>query len=562
MTAAAHTLDAIEALAAEASAASASLDPSIPRDAIGFLTKYLPFQLSPAWRAFFGAFYGLALDDADREVLATICGFTVPRSDGYAEGEAITGRRGGKSANMAAIGVYEAVVLGAEHMRALAPGQRGYVLIVSRTQRQACEVYRYARATVERNPELAALLETPPLESQTGGELRFTNGVTLSVFPASKGSVRGFTILCAIADEWAWLGTDEQSANQDTEILSAIKYGMIAPKGAPRRRLMVISSPGAKAGVVFETWARHYGDPKAPVLVAHGPTWTWNPTVDRAALDEERVRDPKAFTREVLAEFVDAVSAWIDASAVTAAATFADAPRKATPLLAGDFRYSAAVDLAFKRDNSVLAIGHYELPKSVREREAVRLGRLDGWRPTRSRSDEWMWEAEERAEADRRAKKSPHVFVVDGVWAWKPERDAPLDAAKVVREMASCCQEYGVTQVTADQFAIVPLQEMFKRHGITLMEMTATSFSKFSAFSSLREAIYTKEISLPLDEDLLRELRELQERISGSSVQIAAPHRESAHDDRACAVAWLLASAKQPPRSTMRRTPAPNFWNR
>lgn len=526
------------------------LDPMIPREPIGFLSRYLPFELSPAWRAFFAALYGLPLTDADREVLGSICGFTQPKLGGYGEGEAITGRRGGKSANMAGIGVFEAVVAGADHMRALAPGQRGYVLICSRTQRQACEVFRYARAIVERNPELAALLDGAPLESQTGGELRFLNGVTLSVFPASKSSVRGFTILCAVADEWAWLSVDADSANQDSEILSAIKFGMLAPAKAPRRRLLIISSPGAKSGVVYETWQRHRGDPAAPVLVAHGATFVWNPSIDRDALEAERLRDPKAYTREVLAEFVDAVSSWIDADAVTAAASFEGQPRSAVPMLPGDFRYWAAIDLAFRRDRSVLAVGHYEPIKSVRGREAFIVAKLE--ERLAHVLERPPVDAAKDAERDSRRKKAPAVFMVDGVWAWTPAPGAPLDAGRVVREIAERCEAFGIERVTADQFAIVPLQEMFKRHGIKLVEMTATSFSKFSAFTSLREAIYSKEISLPEDHELLRELRELQERISGASVQISAPQRETAHDDRACAVAWLLASAKNTTRGVMR----------
>lgn len=479
-----------------------------PSNAVDFLVRYLPFELSAPWRVTFAFLFGIvaAFTAALAEVARTIFGVELqPREGGYVEALIVAGRRSGKSAVAACMAVYVAVVEGAEHMRFLAAGQRGYFVIISRTVKQSGEVFRYARAICERNPEISELVEEI-LESQWGAEIRFKSGVVIAIMTASKASVRGFTIIGAILDEFAWLNTDEDSANADEEIAAAVRYGMLAPTGAPRRRLLTISSPAAKSGVVYETYRKNYGNADAPVLVAHGPTWLWNPSVDRAALEAEQARDPKKYSREVDALFADAVSSWCDGDWINAAAngrTSAPIPPRA------HVRYGDGCDMAFTRDSASMAIGHLEATP-----------------------------------ADA-ADRTP-MFVVDGVWRWTPKPGAPLSARGVVREMATICRRYGVREILGDQFAAIPLADMFADEGITLKEKTATNRSKLECWTALRERFYASKVSLPDLDVLLRELREMEERILPSgAVQIGHPKRAGAHDDCASAVCWLLAACEE-----------------
>jgi hypothetical protein len=465
-----------------------------------FAAHYNPFTLSDAWRGFLGALYGLPLDEAALAATQQVCGFAKPAPGGYGEGLVVAGRRSGKSAVIACLSVYVCAVEGEEHMKYLQPGQRGYVVVISRTQRQALEVYRYARGIVERNKELAALLDGEPLESQHGGELRFRNGVVLTIMPASKASIRGYTVLAAVLDEFAWVSTEEEAANADEEIASAMRYAMLKPDGAPRRRLMTISSPAAKAGIVYDTFQKYHGQSIAPVLVAHGPTWVWNPSIDRELLEEERKRDPKRYAREVLAEFVDAINAWIEGYAVDAAA----AGRGPEPLpYSPAHAYVAGCDMAFKRDSAVLAIGHME----------------------------------GHGEKDER-------FVVDLLRRWSPAPGAPLDSTAVVAAMANELKAYRLQRVLGDQFAVAPLKAEFDRHHVTLDELTATNRSKLDVYGGLRERFYGGRVSLPAHPTLLLEFRELQERLTkAGNIQIGAPNRVGAHDDCASATAWCFAAA-------------------
>lgn len=488
--------------------------PRLPTDALAWCHRYLPFQVSDAWAAFIASLCGLPLEPALETVLREICGFTSPNPAGYAEAVVVAGRRGGKSAVTACLATYVAIVEGAQHMRFLAPGQRGYIVCISRTQPQATEVYRYARSIVERNPELMALLAEEPLESQSGGQLRFQSGIVLTVMAASKASVRGYTVIGAILDEFAWLATDEEAAHQDQEIAAAIRYAMSPPVGAPRRRLLMISSPAAKSGIVYDSYAKYFGKSAAPVLVARGATWVWNPNIDRKWLEDERARDPKIFTREVLAEFVDAVSAWCDAAVIDAAVVDRTAAPNKPIIIPTHWRatdgngpdYFAACDIAFKRDASVLAIGHLDV-------------------------------------AGATLKKHERRFIVDGIWKWTPRPGEPLEVRAVVDQISTICHEYGLSDIVGDQFAALPLAAEFSTRGIKFEELVATNQSKLEFFTKLREAFYAGRVSLPNDETAIRELKELQERITSSgSIQIGHPSRVSAHDDHASAVCWLYAT--------------------
>lgn len=513
-----------------------ALPPAVPRDPVAFLERYLPHPLSPAWRAVVRAIYGLALDDADRKVLDQIAGHTKPSPAGYTDACAIVGRRGGKSEVTAGLGLFEALVT--DHMAFIAQGQRAHFFIVSRTIKQSTQVFRYARQMVERNEELSALLECEPTESNNaGGELKFINGASLSCFAAIKASARGFTVLGAVFDEFAWLNPDEDSANQDEEVVTAVRYGAAPPEGAPPRRMLVISSPAAKRGLVWDLWSQHYGRPDAPVLVVQGNTKAFNPSISEKWLAAEQKRDPKAYLREIEAQFADAISAWIDRAAVEQATL----NRTADPLHSVNDTYFAAVDIGFKRDRSVLVIAHVEkVPfEHLREQEAVivRADDLTGQSVPMRRT----WEPKLR-------------FVVDGVWVWTPTPDAPLDAPKLVAAIADIVFPYGIREIHADQYSIVPLQGEFKRHQITLTELTWSSQSKLEAFNSLRESFYDSRVSLPNMPIIVEELTQLQEKISGNVVRFAAPGKQ--HDDVAHAIAACHLHAMTRPAFRCGTSPA------
>jgi phage terminase large subunit-like protein len=123
------------------------------------------------------------------------------------------------------------------------------VLILARDKDQAKVVFGYVSAILN---GVAALQQM--IERETADEIELSNGITIAVKTSDYRAVRGVTIVCAIADEVAFW--DSQGVNPDKEIFQALRPAMAT---IPEAKLLVISSPYAKYGVLFEAHHRHYG---------------------------------------------------------------------------------------------------------------------------------------------------------------------------------------------------------------------------------------------------------------------------------------------------------------
>jgi hypothetical protein len=151
--------------------------------------------------------------------------------------------------------------------------------------------------------------------SRTQDTLGLSNGVEITVRPASFRGVRGTTSVAVIADEAAFWHSDEDAANPDTAILDAVRPSL-ATTGGP---MIIISTPYARRGVVFETWAKHFGpegDPK--ILIAQGASRDFNPSLPRSVVDRAIDRDPIAAGTEWLGQFRSDLERFISIEAVEA----------------------------------------------------------------------------------------------------------------------------------------------------------------------------------------------------------------------------------------------------
>jgi hypothetical protein len=468
-----------------------------------WLQKHLLRVAGACLIAVMRAIWGVRLDEADRAALAKVTRYAGPtRTEGYREALIVAGRRAGKSSGGGAGGaVYIAVEEGEEHMRYLSPGQRGHVIVVSRTQRQAIETLRYARAIVEAH--FSDRVEEV-LESQSGGEIRFTNGVVISVMTASASSLRGFTCIGAVIDEAGFLGgADQEDDRALEEIISSLRMCMLAPAGAPPRRLLVISSPGVRAGYLYETGARHRTDADAPVFVAHGASFVWNESLSMEQLRAEEERDPRRYRREVLAEFVDAINPLLPPDAIDRA----HADRDAQPLAPSDLDAAAAVDLSTRRDSIALTIA--------------------------ARDD---------------SGDLPKIVVL-GAWRWTPRPGAPLDITTVIRAVCEILRTYGISRLTADQWSFDAVKVLFAQHGVELVEHTWSQPSKVQKFNTMRDLMIDGRVSLPAHEQLITELRQLDETILPSGLVRIAARGGRASDDMAFATCLAISEATTADRS-------------
>jgi hypothetical protein len=91
-------------------------------------------------------------------------------------------------------------------------------------------------------------------------------GICVEVHTASYRSVRGYSVVAALCDEAGYWRSDE-STNPDSEILAALRPAMAT---IPNALLMVLSTPYARAGVLWDAYKKHFGK-AGNVLVWQAP---------------------------------------------------------------------------------------------------------------------------------------------------------------------------------------------------------------------------------------------------------------------------------------------------
>src|SRR5262249_33922395 len=150
---------------------------------------------------------------------------------------------------------------------------------------------------------IAGILDAIPalkqtVSRQTADEIELINGITIAVKTSDYRAVRGVTIVCCIADEVAFW--QSEGVNPDREVFQALRPAMAT---IPEARLLVISSPYAKFGTLFEAYHRYYGRDDASVLVWQAPTTTMNPSISEEFVQAEIENDPDAGRSEWLGLF-------------------------------------------------------------------------------------------------------------------------------------------------------------------------------------------------------------------------------------------------------------------
>lgn len=460
-----------------------------------FREKYTPYPIPIAWRAAAKALEGVEMDAAELDAFEQIAGHREPPDPGGVElFLAVIGRGGAKTSFLADFQLFTALNA-ADHFAHLPPGSQLGGAMVAGTIRQARIGFRHIEGALRRHKEIRAEVVGKPTMRDGIGTITFKSGYTIETYALSKSSTRGARLALVTLDESAWIPTSEQSVNQDIEVVAALTGSLIAPAGAPPRRFLAATSAGAKKGWVWETYSSYGGKPHPHVLVIRGATRLFNPSISEAQLERIRERDPQKFAREYLYDFADSISNWIDSTFISSAARESDAPLMPKPGVVG----FGGVDMSFKRDAAAAAVGHTETTP----------------------------EGEPRLVID----------VVDRV----VPAGRPLDAPTLVARFAALFKRYGVARVYGDQFAAIPLAGEFRRHGIELVEETATNRSKLEHFGRLKEMFYAHRVSLPKHEKLLEEFRNLQERITGAG-NIQIDHPNGGSSDCACAVTWCSAA--------------------
>jgi hypothetical protein len=313
-----------------------------------------------AWRTMLIAAMGEELTNEERAIFTKLTGREREPGQRVTELVAIVGRRGGKSRAMAVLMAYVAGLC--DHSDLLVRGERGVALCISLDQKVAAIVRDHCAAAFEDSPILRQLIA-----NRTQETIELTNGISIEVRPASFRKLRGPTYVSVAADEIAfWYSEDGIYRNPAPEILNAVRPGLLTTRGP----LVLASSPYSKAGPLWDRFHKHYGPDGAPViLVAHGTSRDFNPTLPQSEIDRALEEDHARNTAEYLAQFRSDLEGYVSIEVVEGCV---GGHREIRPAAGNTYR--AFVDPAggSGEDSFSAAIGHKSLPDDQIIVDAVR----------------------------------------------------------------------------------------------------------------------------------------------------------------------------------------------
>jgi hypothetical protein len=424
-----------------------------------------------AWRALLAAFYGLPLTDAERSIIFTLTGRDNVPESAFAELWLAIGRRGGKSQIAALIAVYEALFR--DHRAKLAPGEVATVMCIAADRKQARSVMRYTSGLVNSN----AMLRKSVIR-ESGETIEFDNRAVIEVATASHRTTRGYTLGAAILDEIAFWHVE--GANPDKEIVTGLRPGLATLGG----KMIALSSPYAKRGILWDTHKRHFAGEGARVLVAQAPSLTMNPTLPVHVVEDALREDPEAARAEYLAEFRGDISTFLDIELVERAT-------RSKPLILpprdGE-EYTAFVDPnGGGADEFTMAIAHRE----------------------------------------------GELTIVDGVWG---RHGSP---ATIAQEFAAIMRAYRISRTRGDRYAGRWPADEFRKHGV---EYVASDRDRSALYLDFSARINSGAVILPPCQKMQRQFANLERRTHRGG-RDTIDHPPNAHDDRANAVAGAVAGA-------------------
>jgi len=343
-----------------------------------------------------------------------------------------------------------------------------------------------------------------PSSSTARGTTPLSNGIRFMVFPCTSRSIYGFSIVGAAMDEVGRFRF-EGAADTDVDVQHAIKRGMAMLYNRPPR-LIKISSPSSRAGLLYTDFQRSFGKPDPHRLVWQSASEKMAAgIVDSAFIQRIREEDPLRAARIYDAEFCEDVDVFLSAEvieAVTDYGTFERLPEEGV-------KYIAACDPA----------GHGN------DAFTLSLVKVEG------------------TTADLRIQQ---VFSK----AWVKPRSGLRNLETCVAEASDILRRHQIKTIYGDRAMSGWVLEAFQRHGVMYdypfikrdgQKIYATRSDAYQESAPLFRA---QRVRILDDETTRRELRNLEQR--GDRVTPGP-----GHDDRAnslCLAIFVLQREVLPPR--------------
>ena len=398
-----------------------------------------------SWQTFLKAAFGLPMNDkAELELFRQCTGRQGPPVAPAREIDCIVGRRGGKSRIISVIAAYLAAFV--DYSQVLAPGEMGIVAILANDREQSRIILGYCREAFRFSPILAGMVT-----DDLAYEIRLKNRTAIRVMTSGTASVRGYTLVAAICEEAAFWRVEGRDPGH--EIVRSLRPGL-ATTGGP---MFKISSPYAKAGFLWESYQKYYGQ-EGPVLVWQAPTRVMNPSIPQELIDRALADDRIAAECEYLARFRDDISGLLDGETIDAVVIRG---RRELPPRPGVHYFAFADPSGGRQDAFTLALAHRDEPGGL--------------------------------------------IVLDLLKRSLP----PFNPAEVVAEFAGAMKEYRVYEVVGDRYSAEWVVSAFRENGITYK----TSDKDRSQIFQEALPLFTRgQVELLDDKVLLSELRGLERR--------------------------------------------------
>jgi hypothetical protein len=435
-----------------------------------------------AWFAFLAVLFGLPLTPDQLAIWQQCTGRTAPPSGPFYEAWLICGRRAGKSFILALIAVFLACCR--DWQANLVPGETGRIVIIAADRRQARVIFGYVLGFLENVPMLSGMIVR-----QTADTIDLVNNISIEIQAASFRTIRGYSLVGALADEAAFWQSDETGANPATEIIRSIRPALASIPGS---MLLVASSPYAERGALWSAHRKHHGRDNSPVLTWQAPTRTMNPSIPQSVIDEAMESDPASASAEYMAQFRADISTFIERALIERCIDRGVVSRQPVPGLT----YACFADAAsgvggVDGDRFAMAIGH-------REHETV---------------------------------------VIDYTREWRP----PFDASSVVAELASVCRNYNnISEVTSDRYSIGFMVSELQRNRLT---HRPSDLDKSRLYLHALPNLTSNRVRFP-DVPAIIDQFSLLERRPGSNGHDRVDARGGRHEDLANVIAgcvWLLS---------------------
>ena len=412
------------------------------------------------------------LDPEELRIFQSISGDRDPPEHPVSELWILAGRRCGKTHMAGALAAHACTMV--EHT--LSPGERGRAITVAVSKDQAGACREYSRGFLKESEILRLSILDDSAEKIT-----LEGGLEISAHASNFRSVRGATCVVAILDETAfWM--DENAANPDKEIYRAIKPSLLTTQG----RLIGISSPYRKTGLLWDKYSKSFGENDPNILVIQAPTRILNPTIPQSEIDIATQSDPEMARSEYYAEFRDDLADFLSREAVMSCVD--DGIFERPPNFKS--KYVAFTDPSGGRSDSMtMAIGHRE----------------------------------------------GDTAILDLIREVKPK----FNPEAVVAEFADACRAYRVSTIRGDRYAAEWTQSAFRKAGIHYKEI---SESKSELYTGILPAINAGAVRLLDSKTLINQLCSLERRtVRGGRRVDQVDHPKGAHDDVANAAAGVLA---------------------